>query len=607
MKVYLSHHHFSTRVAITPKIGVNIGEYCLAICSMGFRQLSIGVLVLALLLYFLLPFELINSRYVQVKTVRDLQPQYEYIIVGGGVAGILLASRLSSDPNVFVLLLEAGEQMPWFAHSPYFRYLFDSNEISYGWNVTLSSYNNEPERWDYCRVLGGSGASGNSFYDIPSTSEWDAWAEDRQLLDVWSSNTIDTAFISTRNAATIDAKVRSLTIDSMTDKLRNAAIAEGFRISDDITKKEKIGFSSTFYWLKSDGRSASVLDYLSSEVQSRFNLHILNGARTTKIAFDMDGMATGVSYIYEGRLHRVLVNREVILSAGVIGSPHLLLLSGIGSDEQLQQFNITPIRSLPAVGEQLAGPLSATIHYDTDQDCSAEMNNSFVDWITTTLCQNLNGIRFVNSICGRREDSLRKLATLSATLSTSTMNKNSNADFYVTFSPYCSQSKWAISVQVSLLNSYRSGSIRLQSSDASLPPIIEIQSREPFIDLLTKVALRVHSLFMTNSFAKLGIRTSRWQHKECNNDEPSERFFLCLIGKSRANLFPSHTSSCAMGNMLTNSVVDKYLRVHGVKRLRVVDASVLPPIASVRGALSSVLMLAERAAKIISDAYRNTS
>uniref|UniRef100_A0A0M3IH49 GMC_oxred_C domain-containing protein n=1 Tax=Ascaris lumbricoides TaxID=6252 RepID=A0A0M3IH49_ASCLU len=208
---------------------------------------------------------------------------------------------------------------------------------------------------------------------------------------------------------------------------------------------------------------------------------------------------------------------------------------------------------------------------------------------------------------GRREDSLRKLPTLSATLSTSTMNKNSNADFYVTFSSYCSQSKWAISVQVSLLNSYRSGSIRLQSSDASLPPIIEIQSREPFIDLLTKVALRVHSLFMTNSFAKLGIRTSRWQHKECNNDEPSERFFLCLIGKSRANLFPSHTSSCAMGNMLTNSVVDKYLRVHGVKRLRVVDASVLPPIASVRGALSSVLMLAERAAKIISDAYRNTS
>lgn len=59
------------------------------------------------------------------------------------MAGILLASRLSSDPNVFVLLLEAGEQMPWFAHSPYFRYLFDSNEISYGWNVTLSSYNNE--------------------------------------------------------------------------------------------------------------------------------------------------------------------------------------------------------------------------------------------------------------------------------------------------------------------------------------------------------------------------------------------------------------------------------------------------------------------------------
>uniref|UniRef100_A0A915CAT4 Uncharacterized protein n=1 Tax=Parascaris univalens TaxID=6257 RepID=A0A915CAT4_PARUN len=573
---------------------------------MGLRQLSIGVSVLAVLLYFLLPFEWINSRYVQVKTVRDLQPQYEYIIVGGGVAGILVASRLSSDPNVFVLLLEAGDQIPWFAHSPYFRYLFDSNKISYGWNVTLSSHNNEHERWDYWRVLGGSGASGNSFYDVPSTSEWDTWAEDRQLLDVWSSNTIDAAFISARNAAAIDAKVRSLTIDSMTEKLRNAAIAEGFRIADDITKKEKIGFSSAFYWRKSDDRSASVLDYLAPEVQSRFNLHILSGARATKIAFDLNGMATGVSYIYEGRLHRVLVNREVVLSAGVIGSPHLLLLSGIGSEEQLQQFSITPIRSLPAVGEQLAGPLSATIHYDTDQDCSTEMNNSFVDWITATLCQNLDSIRFVQSICNRREDSLRKLPTVSATLSTSTANKNSNADFYVTFSPYCSQSKWAISAQVSLLNSYRSGSIRLQSSDASLPPIIEMQSREPFIDLLTKVALRIHSLFMMDSFAKLGIRTSRWQHKECD-DEPSERFFSCLIAKSRADLFPSHTSSCAMGNMLTNSVVDKYLRVHGVKRLRVVDASVLPPIASVKGALSSVLMLAERAAKIISDAYRNTS
>ncbi|VDM42699.1 unnamed protein product [Toxocara canis] len=556
--------------------------------------------------------------------------------VGGGVAGTLLASRLSENPNVFVLLLEAGDQAPWYFHSRYLEGFFESRDISYEWNVNLSVHNDQHERWSYWRVLGGSCVACESFYDFPPASEWDAWTDERRLSDVWSWSQISDAFASSPIADDVDTKsleqqqvnieeeekrrmqmvmslkkranvasrsltlfsVQVVTIDQMTDKLRNAAILEGYKVVDEITRKEKIAFSSAFYWRKSDGGSASVLDYLTREVQSRFNLHILTGARATKVIFDMDGKATGVSYVYDGRPQRVLVNREVILSAGVVGSPHLLLLSGIGPEEQLTQFNVTLIRPLAAVGEQLAGPLTTTIEYRTNQDCKSGANVSFTDWIMRTFCDNLKRFEFLKRVCDRRDGSLTKWPTLTASLSASAVNKNSNTDLYVTFAPFCSQSKWSLSVQISLLSSYRSGSVRLQSSDASQAPLIEIQSREWFIDLLTKAALRVHELLKTRSFATLGIELSEWQRAKCGG-EASESFFSCLVLKSPAWLFPSHTSSCAMGNMVANSVVDKYLRVHGVKRLRVVDASVLPPVASVRGALSSVLMLAEKAASII--------
>ncbi|KHN72706.1 Glucose dehydrogenase [FAD, quinone] [Toxocara canis] len=562
------------------------------------RYLEVAIAILATLLYFIVPIEFLSRRYVKVKTLRDLQPQYEYIIVGGGVAGTLLASRLSENPNVFVLLLEAGDQAPWYFHSRYLEGFFESRDISYEWNVNLSVHNDQHERWSYWRVLGGSCAACESFYDFPPASEWDAWTDERRLSDVWSWSQISDAFASSPIADDVDTKIQVVTIDQMTDKLRNAAILEGYKVVDEITRKEKIAFSSAFYWRKSDGGSASVLDYLTREVQSRFNLHILTGARATKVIFDMDGKATGVSYVYDGRPQRVLVNREVILSAGVVGSPHLLLLSGIGPEEQLTQFNVTLIRPLAAVGEQLAGPLTTTIEYRTNQDCKSGANVSFTDWIMRTFCDNLKRFEFLKRVCDRRDGSLTKWPTLTASLSASAVNKNSNTDLYVTFAPFCSQSKWSLSVQISLLSSYRSGSVRLQSSDASQAPLIEIQSREWFIDLLTKAALRVHELLKTRSFATLGIELSEWQRAKCGG-EASESFFSCLVLKSPAWLFPSHTSSCAMGNMVANSVVDKYLRVHGVKRLRVVDASVLPPVASVRGALSSVLMLAEKAASII--------
>ncbi|VDK56271.1 unnamed protein product [Anisakis simplex] len=515
------------------------------------------------------------------------------ISVGGGTTGVLLACRLSEDANNFVLLLEEGDQLPFYHYnyyfSKYFKKLWNLNHFAFTYNVSLTSTTtdhhnqdesftaeaNDSEQWQSRRALGGNGNNGLSeqplLYNKPNAYEWDRWVEDRSLTGVWSWSNVESYF----------ERYSKQTVSGQGNAVRSVVRPRHSTLSDiDVLFKKN----------NNDAVWASVLDYLTTEVQSRFNLHILTGAKATKILFGMDGAATGVNYIYEGRSQRVLINREVILSCGPVETPHLLLLSGIGAEEQLRLFNITPVRSLPAVGEQLAIPLSTTIQYETNLICDPTSSNHYtsIEMLIQKFCSNFQISQPITDF------------------------SNYNRLFVNMFT--CFQSKWFLSVEVSLMNAYRIGSVRLNSIDALAAPTIEVQPKGVFSGLLTKAVKRAHHLLTsTQTFSPIGLTPSKAQKWKCDG-RSSEDLFSCLATNFEEfsdEAFKSYpTSSCAMGNLLANSVVDKDLRfvrfkrfvncrVHEVKRLRVVDASVLPPTSSVRSVYASLLMLADKAVDIL--------
>lgn len=554
--------------------------------------------VLSVALYYLGSYFIDKRFRVLTKTPKELQPQYEYIVVGGGTAGVILATLLSEDPSVFVLLLEAGEQASFFHHLPILRQFSNDNEqISVDFNAS-SSDGSVAERWSHGRVLGGSAMLKGSSYYPPLKHIWDEWAQKNGFSDLWPSS-----WLSSTSAT--DSKDQGGRSEddvggqrSITERIREAAAAAEL---DAFTFKQK-DIAKNVLPRGSKDLKTSVLSYLDCDVQSRFNLHIVTGAQVTKINFNMDGEATGVNYIYNGHMNRVLINREVILTAGAVSSPHLLLLSGIGPAEHLNFHKINVIHSLDTVGQHMSGPISTVVVYEAAGHCPLR-NESFPVGCIQILCRTLVKYGGFNLSCEMAEH--RELTVF--LLPGETNGKN---DVRVDITSHILKNKLgkcAISARVSLLNEFTSSTVKLSSADAFSPPLIELQPQKSRSALLVKAVMKLQEVFSQTPFSKLNLRVDEEQARGCTGTPFSENFVSCVIHNSPPILYSSHTSSCAMGNDPLTSVVDKRLRVHGIKGVRIADSSVLPPFASVPDSVYSVIKQARRAAEIINSDYKRTN
>ncbi|HTA07376.1 MAG TPA: GMC family oxidoreductase N-terminal domain-containing protein [Streptosporangiaceae bacterium] len=525
---------------------------------------------------------------------------YDYIIVGGGSAGCVLASRLSEHPDSRVLLLEAGP--PDTAdeiHIPAaVNLLF---KTAYDWNYQTIPQDRAGGRsiyWPRGRVLGGSSSINAMIYVRGSRHDYDSWRDDygcegwgyTDLLPYFLRAESNSRGASAYHGASGPLSVQDLKFrSSLTGDFVTAARNYGLPANDDFNGPEQEGVG--YYQVtQKAGRRWSAADAYLHPAAGRPNLTVYTDALVTGIEIEA-GRATAVRYLRRGVEELARAEAEIILSAGAIGSPQLLMLSGVGPAEHLHEHNIAVMAENPGVGSNLSDHPIVTAMWSAPK--------------TRSLWEKAgprNLARWQMTHSGPMTTNIAEAGGFSRT---DPALAAPDIQWHVLPVPYidgglADPASRALSMLITLVSVGSRGKIRLRSADPRHKPLIDPSYLSDIDDLdpLIKAVGMAREIAATKPLSK--------QLKAELAPGPAVRTDADLREWARGNLSTIYhpVGTCAMGGdsrvaaSKLASVVDTQLRVRGVERLRVVDASVMPTVP--RGNTNApTIAIAERAADLI--------
>jgi choline dehydrogenase len=524
---------------------------------------------------------------------------FDYVIVGGGSAGCVVAARLAEDPGVRVLLLEAGpaaENVAEIRIPAAYTRLFRSR---YDWNyVTLPQEraDGRPIYWPRGRVLGGSSAMNSMIYIRGNRLDYDTWRDEFGCTG-WGYRELLPYFLraedNARGASPYHGTGGPLSVQDLRHKSEHmrlfiaAATRRGALENDDFNGPEQDGVG--FYQVtQRDGKRCSVADaYLAHRPR---NLAIVTNALVTGLLIE-GGRAAGVTYRYHGKEETARADAEVILAAGAIGSPQLLMLSGIGPADHLREQGIYVIADTPAVGANLIDHPSVPVLWATPgvrglwEDSG---NAGFARWQLRHRGPLTSNIAEAGGFA--RSDPKRPAPDLQWHVLPVGYREQGLAD----------PARRAMTVLVTLDDVASRGRIRLASRDPRYRPLIDPGYLSDVRDL-NALAVGVRMARDYGTAAPLSkICAEELAPGDGVHTDHEMRDFI------RASVVTTYhpAGTCAMGGDSKQtasgqvSVVDPMLRVRGVDGLRVVDASVMPTLP--RGNTNApTIAIAERAADLI--------
>ncbi|MEO8487765.1 MAG: choline dehydrogenase [Betaproteobacteria bacterium] len=523
---------------------------------------------------------------------------YDYVIVGGGTAGCVLANRLTADGRASVLVLEAGpeDRSPWI-HIP----------IGYGKTMFHPVYNwgfhTDPDPgmdgrriyWPRGRGLGGSSSINGLIYVRGQPDDYDRWA--REGNAGWGWRDVLPYFIRSegnqRGASATHGADGPLKCSDIGDKheLIEAIIAGagelGVPRTDDFNGgvQEGVGYYQLF--THHGWRCSTAVGYLKP-ARGRANLAVQTNAQATRVVVE-GRRATGVEYRRGGEAHRAVARREVILAAGALQSPQLLLLSGIGPAEHLKDLSIPVVLDLPGVGGNLQDHLQLRLIYRCTKPITT--NDDLASWWRTMRI----GAQWLFARKGPLAIGINQ-----GGLFTRVMPESSSPDIQFHFATLSAELAGAkphpfsgFTMSACQLRPTSRGRVRLASPDPLAAPSMQPHYLSTDEDRACAVAALKYArkLAQTRALAPYIAAEYRPGAATQGDDE-----LLAFARAHGATIFhPSGT--CRMGGDAT-AVVDARLRVRGLHGLRVVDCSIMPTLVS-GNTNAPVVMIAEKASDMI--------
>jgi choline dehydrogenase len=533
-----------------------------------------------------------------MRRVTHIEGRYDYVIVGGGTAGCVLANRLSQDARTRVLLLEAGgrDNYLWI-HIPV-GYLYCMNNPRTDWMMRTDDepgLNGRSLAYPRGRVLGGCTAINGMIYMRGQAADYDHW---RQLGNAgWGWDDVLPYFRksedSFRGASEFHGVGGEWTVArqrlhwDILEAFRDAAAEIGIPRRDDFNDGNNEG-SGYFEVNQRNGIRWTAAKAFLRPVHSRQNLRVVTGALVTGVTIE-GGRATGVRYTRGGSEQVARADHQVIIAAGAINSPKLLELSGIGDPEVLSRYGIAVRHALPGVGRNLQDHLQIrTVFRVTGARTLNQLANSRLGKISMALEYALfrrGPMSMAPSQLGIFSRSDEAVETPDLEYHIQPLSAEKLGDPLHPFP--------AVTVSVCNLRPESRGACHIRSPDSADQPAI----RPNYLSTQRDRDVAIRAVRQARRLAgAAALRRYNPQEIRPGPTATADADLLRAIGNIATTIFHP-VGTCRMGSD-GNAVVDDRLRVRGLDGLRVVDASIMPTITSGNTA-SPVVMIAEKARDLI--------